>query len=486
MKRVQILVPMRDLASISTPEVPMPGGTKPRAPSDDEVDFSPPKGMDRRAVLRATYGLGSESTAVLPGPIVLDRDEGDEEQTIGDSGSVLRKKHSLVLRRNDQRLMLQFGRDREMSYQRKSFIDLYAIYATYLESAMERMRPKKMSASGVWLKRSKMEFGALQIRDLRRLDPEGTYSSESCILVRKFAVLVNLDQIRALILPDVCFLVLGSGVDSMLEILRYFISSNHISYEFPAEPSNGSIFPIDEYCAERPFELFALEVLFETLCGVENHPNPDRLDLSDVDYSLLGRENALLRREVIEVDRDQGATNMEELRQIAMESSKFKRKITAIRRVLKELLESDSDMALMQISKVLQDPMRYNEERLTDWSWDHEDIETLIAAYFENIDQFRAKAKDQNYMLKLRRGQMVLTLDSARNRLLRIDLYFSVITAMAGIGALGAGIFGMNLNSHIQEADGVFWSVSAALCFGPLLIGMFFLIIAEKRRWLIS
>ena len=89
-------------------------------------------------------------------------------------------------------------------------------------------------------------------------------------------------------------------------------------------------------------------------------------------------------------------------------------------------------------------------------------------------------------MLKLRRGQMVLTLDSARNRLLRIHLYFSVITAMAGIGALGAGIFGMNLNSHLQEADGVFWSVSAALCFGPLFIGMFFLIIAEKRRWLIS
>lgn len=53
-----------------------------------------------------------------------------------------------------------------------------------------------------------------------------------------------------------------------------------------------------------------------------------------------------------------------------------------------------------------------------------------------------------------------LILDSNRNALLALDLKVSIGTFGIGVGALVAGLFGMNLQSHLEDDRFAFFAVS--------------------------
>ncbi|KIJ23673.1 hypothetical protein M422DRAFT_275702, partial [Sphaerobolus stellatus SS14] len=55
-----------------------------------------------------------------------------------------------------------------------------------------------------------------------------------------------------------------------------------------------------------------------------------------------------------------------------------------------------------------------------------------------------------------------LILDANRNALLALDLKVSIGTMGIGIGALAAGLFGMNLTSHLEEVPYAFAGISVA------------------------
>jgi Mg2+ and Co2+ transporter CorA len=81
---------------------------------------------------------------------------------------------------------------------------------------------------------------------------------------------------------------------------------------------------------------------------------------------------------------------------------------------------------------------------------------------------------------------VMLRLDSARNHLLRIELFVAMITSSAAVGSLVAGCFGMNLNSGVEDTEGWFWGLTLTL-----LIGMVFFVgtvtnIVWRRGWLIT
>ena len=49
-------------------------------------------------------------------------------------------------------------------------------------------------------------------------------------------------------------------------------------------------------------------------------------------------------------------------------------------------MESDRDMALMNLTKVRQNPGYYAEEEEDEWEGDHEEIELLLENYVQAVD----------------------------------------------------------------------------------------------------
>jgi Mg2+ and Co2+ transporter CorA len=62
--------------------------------------------------------------------------------------------------------------------------------------------------------------------------------------------------------------------------------------------------------------------------------------------------------------------------------------------------------------------------------------------------------------------QLSLQLSASRNLLLRTDLFITATTLCVAAGGLVPGIFGMNLNSAVQESDGWFRGVILITVFG--------------------
>ncbi len=62
--------------------------------------------------------------------------------------------------------------------------------------------------------------------------------------------------------------------------------------------------------------------------------------------------------------------------------------------------------------------------------------------------------------------QQALQLSANRNLLLRTDLFLSVTTLFVTVGAMVTGIFGMNLNSFVQDDPGWFKGVVICTCVG--------------------
>ena len=65
--------------------------------------------------------------------------------------------------------------------------------------------------------------------------------------------------------------------------------------------------------------------------------------------------------------------------------------------------------------------------------------------------------------------QQALQLSASRNLLLKTDLFISVTTLFVTVGAMVTGIFGMNLNSAVQDEEGWFKGVIITTCAGIVL-----------------
>ncbi len=65
--------------------------------------------------------------------------------------------------------------------------------------------------------------------------------------------------------------------------------------------------------------------------------------------------------------------------------------------------------------------------------------------------------------------QQALQLSASRNLLLKSDLFISVTTLFVTVGAMVTGIFGMNLNSNVQDDPSWFTNVVILICVGVFI-----------------
>ena len=75
-----------------------------------------------------------------------------------------------------------------------------------------------------------------------------------------------------------------------------------------------------------------------------------------------------------------------------------------------------------------------------------------------------------------------VSLSARRFEVNRLELTLSIGSFSAAIGAMVAGIFGMNMKSMLEHSVTSFWGVSLAILFGCIAIFLAILTYTRKRR----
>jgi magnesium transporter len=79
-----------------------------------------------------------------------------------------------------------------------------------------------------------------------------------------------------------------------------------------------------------------------------------------------------------------------------------------------------------------------------------------------------------------------VALSARRFDVQRLELRLSIGGFAAAIGAMIAGIFGMNLRSTFEESVLGFWGTTAVLCVGCYLVYLKILSYARRRKILVQ
>lgn len=297
--------------------------------------------------------------------------------------------------------------------------------------------------------------GTLQPRDLRLLDSSFIYSKEPAILVRRHSILVNLWPIKALLLHDRTLIFVPDGADSMLSTLLTHLRER-VDVDNP-----------DYREMEVSFVLRSLEAIFITTS----------LSLDTEVEGLIPK----VAQRIKEVMTTSSGVTIELLRQTKYQVDEAQGKLSSIQQAFDELLANDRDMALMKLDKVYTVPDFYDERNCETWEIDHEEVELLLENYAQSIDGTVAKVKNTLGEIDSAMSAIALRLDTARNKLLGVDLLVNSVTSVAAMGALFAGLFGMNLSSGVEDAPNWFWAWFGAIVGGvPVLVVILFYIIYKK------
>ena len=73
-----------------------------------------------------------------------------------------------------------------------------------------------------------------------------------------------------------------------------------------------------------------------------------------------------------------------------------------------------------------------------------------------------------------------VSLSARRFEVNRLELTLSIGSFAAAVGAMVAGIFGMNMRSKLEESFSGFWGTTGAILLG--CVYLFYVIIAYTRR----
>ncbi|GLD92953.1 hypothetical protein PINS_up001545 [Pythium insidiosum] len=166
--------------------------------------------------------------------------------------------------------------------------------------------------------------------------------------------------------------------------------------------------------------------------------------------------------------------NSEKLRSFKNSMNEFESQVDGVRRALLEILDNEEDLRLLYLTKLHSDPSLLSDL----WSYDSEEAEVLIENYLQEIVSTRTKALLMQHRIQNTESLVMLKLDSMRNYLLGVDIFFSIVAISISIGTFIAGVFGMNLDSKLQETKGWFWGVTVAsivlMVICPIFGVMFF------------
>lgn len=235
------------------------------------------------------------------------------------------------------------------------------------------------SASG-----SKLEMvSCLQHRDLRRLDFHYNAEEEPIVIVRRHAVLIAFDPLRAIIMSQRIIIIVPPGADTLLsklkENMNEWCQNKKLNEEGVSRSKRSSSIGSDnDDTFLLPFESHAYEVIIATVYS---------LQLQEYEH-MNSQIMKLLRHFNYAIVSIQVQETMRLLKNKVMQTIG---KIHTFRRALGDLLENDEDLALMNLTRLKEKPSLYNIPLDPALLASHEEIEILLESYLTDYNSLETK-----------------------------------------------------------------------------------------------
>ncbi|KAA1476106.1 Mg2+ transporter protein cora-like protein [Dentipellis sp. KUC8613] len=263
---------------------------------------------------------------------------------------------------------------------------------------------------------------SLNPRDLRKIDSR-IPNLVPTILVRRGYILANILHIRALVKADAVILFDSYGsTDSRLHSVFLY----HLEHNLKSKTTG------------MPYEFRALDSI---LLSVVSALEAEMVFIRNLVGGLLA-----------ELEDDIDHDKFKRLLHYARRLTSFQNRARLVQEAIEEVLEQDEDLAAMYLTDQLN-----NRPRLPS---DHEELEVLLETYSKQVEEFVNEAENTQSNVQSTQEIVELILDSNRNALLALDLKVSIYTMGLGMGALVAGLFGMNLTSQLEDTPYAFAAMS--------------------------
>ncbi|CAJ1955828.1 unnamed protein product [Sphenostylis stenocarpa] len=110
---------------------------------------------------------------------------------------------------------------------------------------------------------------------------------------------------------------------------------------------------------------------------------------------------------------------------------------------------------------------------------EEEEIEMLLENYLQRCESCHGQAERLLDSAREMEDSIAVSLSSRRLEVSRVELLLQVGTFCVAVGALVAGIFGMNLKSYLEEHVLAFWLTTAGIIIGGIIA--FFLMYSYLR-----
>jgi magnesium transporter len=235
---------------------------------------------------------------------------------------------------------------------------------------------------------------------------------------------------------------------------------------------------------DLPFEFRVLEKALEDVCGA----------LESNVTELEGETHSALEQLTSKVS----SANLERVKRVKVRMTRVTGRVASVRGEIQRFLDDDSDMRDMYLSRKAAaiDEMGmggggmgggdggggmgggmggggmsvHGGGRAGEWGHalidpmdddaDIQQLEDLLENYFAQIDHAFNKMKALDEFVGSTEDYINIDLDSHRNQLIQIDLLLSFGMFITSLFTLITGVFGMNLNSGLQEDPHVFDEVT--------------------------
>ncbi|CAK9186796.1 unnamed protein product [Ilex paraguariensis] len=302
-------------------------------------------------------------------------------------------------------------------------------------------------------RRQLLKSSGLRPRDIRSVDPSlWLTNSMPSLMVREHAILLNLGTLRAIVMQE-CVLIFNytrKGGKALIDALLPRLNPKNV---------NGG--------PSMPFLLEAVEAAL--------HSRIQRLEHRLVD--LEPRVQALL--EVL--PNRLTADILEQLRTSKQTLVELDSRAGALKQMLLDILEDPHEIRRicimgrnctlkkenndMECSVPLEKQIAEEEE---------EEIEMLLENYLQRCESCHGQAERLLDSAKEMEDSIAVNLSSRRLEVSRLELLLQVGTFCVAVGALVAGIFGMNLKSYLEEQVVLLPRVSECLPLLPIYVSMIF------------
>ncbi|CAA0841260.1 Magnesium transporter MRS2-11- chloroplastic [Striga hermonthica] len=308
-------------------------------------------------------------------------------------------------------------------------------------------------------RRHLLKSSGLRPRDIRSVDPSlWLTNSMPSLLVRDYAILLNLGSLRAIAMQERVYIFNYNRkggkafIDTLLPRLN------------PKNMNGGPSMP------------FVLEVVEAAL-----HSRIQRLERRLMD--LEPRVQALL--EVL--PNRLTAAILEELRTSKQTLVELGSRAGALKQMLLDILEDTHEIRQICIMGRNCTLMKNDEVQCSVPSEkeiaeeEEEEIEMLLENYLQRCESCHGQAERLLDSAKEMEDSIAVNLSSRRLEVSRVELLLQVATFCVAVGALIAGIFGMNLKSYLEEHIFAFWLTTAGIFVGAV-VGFFLLYSYLRKR----